>query len=383
MRTSRVVWVIIVLGISAVVAWRMQHPEAVPVRFAAVAAGTVEATVVNTRAGTVKACQRSHLSLGLGGRVATLDVGRGDQVKRGQRLLSLWNDDLRASVAQSEANLRATRLRRDEACLNADRAERERQRQQELANKNLVADDTLDQYRTQAQSARFACAIANAAIQEAEAALALHHAQLAQTELVAPFDGTIAEINGEIGEYVTPSPPGVATPPAVDLIAADCLYVQAPIDEVDAGKLRVGLPARVTLDAFPERAFDGHIIRIAPYVQDYEKQARTVDVDVGLSPVSDDITLLIGSSADLEIILERHEQTLRVPAEAVLEGNTVLRIGADNRLQRVTFEPGLSNWHHSEVLSGLASGDRVVLSLDIEGTQAGALVDPSITPPSP
>ena len=73
---------------------------------------------------------------------------------------------------------------------------------------------------------------------------------LEETYLRAPFAGIVAEINGEIGEYVTPSPPGVATPPAVDLIDYSCLYVTAPIDEVDAGDLHTGLPARVSLDAF-------------------------------------------------------------------------------------------------------------------------------------
>ena len=61
--------------------------------------------------------------------------------------------------------------------------------------------------------------------------------------LTAPFDGVVAEVNAELGEYVTPSPPGIPTPPAVDLIDDRCLYVTAPIDEVDAPEIRTGMPA--------------------------------------------------------------------------------------------------------------------------------------------
>ena len=81
--------------------------------------------------------------------------------------------------------------------------------------------------------------------------------QRQRTVLVAPFDGTVAKIVGEVGEYSTPSPPGVATPPAIDLIDESCLYVKAPMDEVDAPKIKVGQPVRITLDALPEASLPG------------------------------------------------------------------------------------------------------------------------------
>lgn len=93
----------------------------------------------------------------------------------------------------------------------------------------------------------------------AAASLEMNRALLAQTRLHAPFAGIVAEINGEVGEYVTPSPPGIPMPPAVDLIDYSCLYVRAPIDEVDAGRLQTGLRARITLDAFGGRHFEGRL----------------------------------------------------------------------------------------------------------------------------
>ena len=82
-------------------------------------------------------------------------------------------------------------------------------------------------------------------------------ARLERTLLRAPFDGVIAEINGELGEFVTPSPVGIPTPPTVDLIDSTCLYISAPIDEVDAPAVRIGQQALITMDAFPGRKFPG------------------------------------------------------------------------------------------------------------------------------
>ena len=191
----------------------------------------------------------------------------------------------------------------------------------------------------------------------------------------------VAEINGEVGEYITPSPPGVATPPAVDLIGAGCLYVSAPIDEVDAAAVRLEMPAKITLDAFRGRVFEGRVTRIAPYVKEFEKQARTVDIDVRFDQIPEDVQLLVGYSADIEIVLNRHEDVLRVPTEVVLDGNKVLRYQAESgRLEQATIAVGLSNWTYTEITGGLNQDDTVLRSLDTEGAVDGALVEPIETP---
>jgi HlyD family secretion protein len=204
-------------------------------------------------------------------------------------------------------------------------------------------------------------------------------ANLERTPLYAPFDGVVAEINGEVGEFVTPSPIGIATPPTVDLIDTSCLYVKAPIDEVDAGGVRRGMPARIVLDAFADRSFPGHVRRVANYVLDLEKQARTVDVEVEFEPESTLPDLLAGYSADVEVILDTRDDVVRVPTEAVLEGPRVL-VYADGRLEERGIRSGLSNWEHTEVIEGLAPGEQVVLSVDREGVQAGIRAVPDDAP---
>ena len=370
--------VFIVLVLMVVIGyWAMSRPEVITVRLTEVQKGVVEATVANTRAGTINACQRSRLSLSVGGQVSELRVNDGDHVKAGQVLLKLWNKDKQALLETARAHLAESKHLKKEVCYAAALDERESQRQKTLASRKLSSAEALDSAETKARISKLHCEGAAFTIQENEAQLRLQETLYEQTILVAPFDGIVAEINGEIGEYVTPSPPGVATPPAVDLIADDCLYVRAPIDEVDASVIKPEMPVRITLDAFRGESFDGNVKRIAPYVRDYEKQARTVDVDVYFEQIPKEIELLIGYSADIEVILDQQNDRLRIPTEAVLDGDRVLRFNpTTSALEEVTFTPGISNWVYTEVVSGLNDGDQILLSLDAEGAVDGALVSP-------
>lgn len=358
-------------------AWWYTRPAPVEVRLATVDRGTVEATVANTRAGTVKACRRSRLSLHSGGRVAELRVRQGDRVQKGDLLLRLEAEDRDALVAQARAQVSAAQKREQQACRGAGFDKRDLLRSQQLAADKLISAQALDAARTKAAVSADACAAARADLKVAVASDRLADTQRAQTELRAPFAGIVAEVNGEVGEYATPSPPGVPTPPAVDLIDDSCLYVTAPVDEVDAGKLKVGQRARISLDAYRGQSFPGHVTRLAPYVLDLEKQARTVDVDVAFDAVPADLQLMAGQSADIEVILSQ-QTLLRVPTEAVQEGNRVLVYDpAGGKLSARTFTPGLGNWTWTGIQAGLAAGEQVVLSLDRKGVAAGARVVPA------
>jgi HlyD family secretion protein len=340
----------------------------------------VEEVVANTRAGTVKACRRARLAPGTGGQIATLAVHEGDRVETGQLLLELWNLDRKAQVTLAEREADAGDARARAACLNADQAEREAARQVKLQERKMASEESLDRAITAAQAGRADCEAARATARVGAARLGVAQAELERTRLTAPFAGVVAEVSGELNEYVTPSPPGIPTPPAVDLIDDSCFYISAPIDEVDAAKVRLGLDARVTLDAFGEQTFAGTVRRIAPYVLDQEKQARTVEVEVVLAELPADRPLLAGYSADVEIVVDRHEDALHVATAAIRPGEpaSVLMLeaaahGTSGLLVEREIETGLANWERTEVLSGLADGDQVVLSLDRDGVEAGAL----------
>jgi len=367
----RRVLIVALLVAIALAVWFATRPKPIAVVVAPVEVGRVETTVANTRAGSVKACRRAKLAPPIGGRIEKLDVKEGDRVKAGQVLLTLWNDDLIARELVSTEAAAAARSRVREACALADIAVRAAARARQLRDKGFISEESVDRSNNEAKAKQAACESARAQVDEADAQLRASRADTTRTVLRAPFDGVVAEVNGEVGEYLTPSPPGIPTLPAVDLIDDSCLYVSAPIDEVDGAKLKVGMPARVTLDAYRDKHFPGHVRRIAPYVLAVEKQARTVEVEVEFNRPGEARQLLVGYSADVEIIVDAHDNVLRIPTSALLPGNRVLRLDADGVLESRAIEVGLANWEYTEVKSGLAKGDRVVTSLERAGVKAG------------
>jgi HlyD family secretion protein len=370
-RWSIRVFILAVLLGAAYFGWRtFSKPAPLPVNVAEVGFGRVEATVANTRAGTVKPCRRAKLAPQGGGQIARLLVKEGDRVEAGQVLLELWNVDLAAQIRLAEDQVGSAQARRNEACTAAQAARREAVRQQQLVAQGFVSAAVVDKVVSEADVREAACRAATAEIAAAGTRVETARAALSRTVLKAPFAGIVAEVTGEQGEYSTPSPPGIPTPPAIDLIDDACLFVTAPIDEVDAPRIQVGLPARIALDAFPNRHFAGRVRRIAPYVLEVEKQARTVEVEVVFTDPQQVKALLVGYSADAEIILEGRDKVLRVPAQALLDGNRVLVL-KDGVLEERHVQPGLSNWEFSEVRSGLKAGEQVVTSLEVEGVKAG------------
>lgn len=367
---------LLVLGVLATAGYFYSN-RSKPIEVAAytLSEGEIQASVANTRVGTIKACRRAYLAPATGGQVASLLVHEGDNVKRGQLLLEVWNKDLKAQQALHSAQIKASQASAEQACQLAGSAEREADRLTRLQqNRQIVSVDQVDKSVSSGKSQRAACRAAMQAIQVAEAQVAVTGAAIERTMIIAPFDGTIAEINAELGEFVTPSPPGIPTLPAIDLLDLSCLTVSAPIDEVDAAAIKTGMKACVSLDAFPDKRCSGIVTRIAPYVLEKEKQARTVEVEVTLRDPKDLSELLPGYSADIDVLINQKDHALRLPAEAILENHRVLLIDHDNLLHEQNFQPGLSNWNFTEVLSGLKAGDKVVTSLGKEGVAAGVTV---------
>jgi len=357
--------------------WYATRPTPVAVVLAVAERGLVESTLANTRAGTVTACRRAKLAPRSGGQIARLNVKEGDRVRTGQILLELWNEDLSAQLRVAQDQSESARQRATEVCLTADLGEREAERSRQLREKGFISEERLDRAVAEARARRAACNAARAEVKQASSRVSAVRAELSRTYLRAPFGGVVAEVTGEIGEFTTPSPPGIPTPPAVDLIDDSCLYVTAPIDEVDAPSIELGQRGRISIDAYPGRKYPGYVRRIAPYVLDREKQARTVDVEVEFSDPSEFKTLLVGYSADVEIVLAAREKALRLPTATVLEGNRVwLVTPGENTLAARAFEPGLSNWEFTEVRNGLSEGDRVVLSVERQGLKEGVRIVP-------
>jgi len=371
MGSKKIIVILSFIVIAAIIFFN-KRPKLIDVEIVRIEKGEVRQTVSNTRVGTVKACRRAFLAPATGGQVAKLHVREGDSVKQNQLLMEVWNKDLKAQVKLQEFQIKANQATAEQVCQLSAVAEREAQRMSLQQKYHIVSEEALDSKETGSRAQRASCHASREAVAVSQANLDAVQAAVDRTFVFAPFDGRVAEINVELGEYVTPSPPGIQTLPAIDLLDVSCLYVSAPIDEVDAPQIRTGMSACVSLDAFTEKRCSGTVSRIAPYVLEKEKQARTVEVEVKLTDPNDIKDLLPGYSADIEILLATRQQALKVPAEAVLENNRVLLMQADGLLVERTFQPGLSNWNTVEVLSGLNVGDKVVLSVGRDGVVAGA-----------
>jgi HlyD family secretion protein len=337
--------------------------------------GTVEATVANTRAGSVKARHRARLAPAIGGQIATLNVQKSDVVKQGQVLLTLWSKDLLAELKLAQGQVIVAEATARESCLLADFADRQAKRQIELKRHSSTSESTYEDAVSTAAAKKAACQAAEAQRSVSQARVDAVNAMVERTLLVAPFAGIVAEVNGEVGEYITPSPPGIATLPAIDLINLETLYIAAPIDEIDAAQIRPGMETRITLDAFPKRIFKGKTRSISPYVLEQAKQARTVEIEADFLEPLENSNLLVGYSADVEILLDSREQVVKIPSEAVVEGGYVYVLHtADNHIERRKITTGLTNWRFTEVVSGLAKSEKVVTTIDREGLADGVKV---------
>jgi HlyD family secretion protein len=133
------------------------------------------------------------------------------------------------------------------------------------------------------------------------------------------------------------------------------------------------MEARISLDAFRGRQFKGQVRRIAPYVLDLEKQARTVEIEASLSNQDDLVDLLAGYSADVEVVIAVRNNTLRIPTEAVIDGSKVFIYQPEEGIvTERNISVGLANWVSTEVLSGLKAGELVVVNVDKPGLKHGA-----------
>jgi HlyD family secretion protein len=349
----------------------MFAPDPLEVRVLAVERGLVEATVSNSKAGTVEARRRSRIAAEIGGRVVEIGHREGAHVKAGDALVRLADVSHVTKLELARHGVSVSESRREDACLLRDHSRRELMRVEQLAENNVASEDRLDSLQYSYDSARVACVAAGAELSQAVAQRRSAEAELAKTVITAPFDGVVAEVNVELGEWVTPSPPLLTSPPVVDLIDPTSIFVSAPMDEVDSGSVRAGLRVKVTVDSRPGEVFAGTVSRVAPYVLDEEAQNRTLEIEVAIDDAAVAISLLPGTSADAEVILEDRQGVLRVPSSALLRDRAVLVL-EDGKLIEREVVLGLRNWKFAEVKSGLEVGDLVVVALDRIEIEAGA-----------
>jgi HlyD family secretion protein len=361
-----------VVVLVAAVALRLTvfRPRPLAVEAVSAAWGPVQDAVTNSESGTIKVRTRARLSVERAGTVAALPYREGAKVARGAPLVVL---DSTTAVAHRDAarrDLDAAVAAHESAHAAEVLASRLLTRTQELRARGMAAEAALDEARSRADVARAEMRLTEARVESARAAVRVATDELSHMMVLAPFAGVIARRNVDLGESVTPGQV------VIELFDPGRPYVSCPIDERDAGRLREGLSARVTIDTYPGQSWRGHVRWVAPLVEEAREQNRTLEVEIDLDPAVKLPDLRPGLTADAEIVLARKDRALRIPAGALLEGPRVMVVSA-GRAESRRVSTGLRDWNWVEIRTGLAAGEPVITSLDRPGLKPGARVAPT------
>jgi RND family efflux transporter MFP subunit len=354
-RWKWIAWVL-ALGILAAVGQRVMHARAAaptPVHVYRVQRGTVRDFVSSVAAGRVAGQKEAALRAEIAGTVRQLAKRRGDRVRAGEAILSYDTEELKERVGVADAAVKLARAQVSQADESAAVAATNAQRAKRLSDSGSLPTAEKDTLEGQWLVAQRAADAARAGLTQAIANLEVARTALSKAVVRAPFDATVLTTSVEEGEATVPGAP------LVTIADVSQLHVDAEIDESDLGRLSLGMPADVMLDAFPGERIRGKLREIAPSVTHDARGGRSVAVEV-LLPT--DPRLRVGMSADVDVIATTHEDALFVPPNAVVGrgAERAVFVVDHGAARRRVIDAGVSTWEAVEVKGGLAEGDEVV-----------------------
>jgi len=363
---------------------------------------TFELTVSATATGTIKSEIEAKATSETTGRITRLRVEEGDKVKKGAVIAEIDPESALINLKLSEASYEKakalvleaktaleslqieveTSIQKAEA--NYKEASNRLQRYKELNSKGFVSSFELDAVQRDFDVAKavYEAALSGkknllaktqevrareAALKEAENSLLLARLNYNYSFIKSPIDGVVSSLPVKLGETVLKGTL-IAT-----ITSTDDLYVEAPIDEADARKVKIGQVANITMDAYPGKVFKAEVYMISPIVLGARHETRTFEVRARFK---EPVEVKPGMSADMEIVIDRVDNALIVPSQAVIEkeGSSHLYVIKSGRAYLRKVETGLSNWTYTEIKSGLSEGDYVILNPDISGLKDGVRV---------
>jgi RND family efflux transporter MFP subunit len=382
----------IVFGVAAVVVLVLRQRSGVPVQTVVAMAsadpggkgsGVGGATSV-TANGYVVARTRAAVSSKVPGRLAYLGVSEGSVVSVGDVLARLENGDYEAQVAEATANIATSHAQQVEVEADRDQQQSDAKRLRDIRtqNKQLVSQQEVDAAETRLATAEARVKAAAARVVAAEASLRFARVNLANTEIRAPFTGTVLRKEAEVGEVVAPSVGGGLTRGAVVTMAdLKSLEVEVDVNEAYISRLRGGQAARITLDAYPDTSFVGRVRQVVPTA---DRQRATVQVKVSIVDRDPRILPEMGARVDF---LEPEARLagapavpptprIRVPAAVVHEenGQSMVWLVREQRLEPRVVEAGPVSGGFREVRKGLAGGE-ILLAGGVEAPRPGMRVN--------
>ena len=316
--------------------------EVTPVTVAKVTRGSISRTVALTGSVAAPPNRDIRVSALVPGRIAELNASEGDRIEAGELAAQIEESSYQDQLHQAEAAVTQARATLENATLALARNE-------SLVQRGIAARKDLEE----ATSAK---GVAQAALQQAEAALAIAQLQLARTAIRSPISGTVVKRFVSVGEQVD----GTAAQPIFEVANLSEVEINANLPPADLGRLRPGLMVRFSSDAFPGRTFSGRVIAISPAV---DPATNTGLVRIGIANPGG--VLRIGMFVSASLPIETHSGVLRVPPAAIYrdeEGQPHVYVVSGDTAKSAQVELGLETNEFDEVLSGLQEGATVVLS---------------------
>jgi HlyD family secretion protein len=395
-KNKRKIWLwtgLIVLVVAAAlgiaVAARGNTTKFEPSQLAKAESGDIARSVVAT--GKVQPITKVEVKSKASGIVTRLDTDINAHVKQGQVLAQLDQQEILDQVAAQKAQLLAaeSNARAAAASIQYDKVSAEApdlpmykhtyERNLEMSKIGVVPmqalDDAQQKYLSAANTRDKAVSqisVDNSKLRQAEAQVAQNQAslkqleeQLSYTTITSPMDGTILSRDVEIGDAVSSILVLGSTATLVMTIGDTTqVYVQGKVDESDIGKVYLGQAARIKVESFKDKTFLGKVTKIAPLGVEKDN-VTTFEVRVSIDNPGGE--LKANMTANAEILLEEHKNVLTVPEQAVLydkDRNASVEVPdpkEKNGRRKVDIKAGISNGTKTEVLSGLKSGDTVIL----------------------
>jgi RND family efflux transporter MFP subunit len=361
-------WAVIALIVVFVLAgflWRATSaPLAIETATVSTAFPAQGFTVLNAT-GRVSAQRKAAISTKATGRLEWLGVQEGSRVKAGEVIARLEALDVGATKDSAMANARVARANLEQGEAELRDAESSLKRAQELYDKKFIAEAALDTARARYDKARANISSLNASIGVADANVRSAGVSVEQTLIRAPFDGVVLTKNANVGDIITPFSSAVDSKGAVVSMAdMDTLEVEADVSEASIGKIKVGMPTEIQLDAFPEVRLLGEVSRIVPTV---DRAKATVLVKVSFR--ERDPRVLPDMSAKVAFLqrapnADERKAVLAVRADAIArrgEQSVLYAIDAKNVAREVPQKAARKLGDLVEV-DGVKAGDKVVLS---------------------
>ncbi|MCC6559214.1 MAG: efflux RND transporter periplasmic adaptor subunit, partial [Polyangiaceae bacterium] len=324
-----------------------------------------EAETRLSASGYVVARTRSIVAPKIPGRLAEVLVEEGERVQEGQLLARLDDEDARAALAQQTALARAAEAHLAAAGAAQAQAELDLSRAEPLVESGALAVAELDTARTRSDAAVAQAVAARADLAAAEAGIEAARLRLEQTEIRAPFDGTIVRKLADIGAVLAPATISeIDVGGIVEMVDLDTLEVEAEVSEEELPRIREGQPALIFLDAYPDRVIRGTASAVRPSI-DRSKATAVVKVRFA-EPAAGALPNMGARVSFLERPVDpvalRDEPRLRVPASAVVErdGADVVFVVDGDRVRRVPVGVAARVGAEVALSSGPQPGARVV-----------------------